>query len=189
MGHGFLFHSWMSLLSPILPENQKKAPAGESGRGLFCRFVSSSLEQEEGEGDGGDDEDDGSAQTGRELGIGHEAHPVGSAQYGQVAGSATVGHAETGSDRGVDGVEAHQPADDGGANDGPNHDEEGNDDVLDGGQGGEEFVQVKVNADTDHDDHQEDLGEEGLEALSAHPDFSRDDAQAGQNDDEDDHVG
>ena len=52
-----------------------------------------------------------------------------------------------------------------------------------------EFIQVEINADADHDDHQEDLGEEGLEALGSHPDFVRNDAQGSQDDHEDDHVG
>lgn len=104
---------------------RKKLPASRKQE-VFDRFLFNEGTKE----DGSDDQDDTAAQTAGQLGIGDEAHTMGSTQYSKVAGTAAVCHAKTSGDGRVDGIEANELTDDCGTDDGADNNQEGDDDVA-----------------------------------------------------------
>lgn len=107
--------------------------------GSFDRFLFNEGTKE----DGSDDQDDTAAQTAGQLGIGDEAHTMGSTQYSKVAGTAAVCHAKTSGDGRVDGIEANELTDDCGTDDGADNNQEGDDDVAEV-DGINQLVQVRI---------------------------------------------
>ena len=104
---------------------RKKLPASRKQE-VFDRILFNEGTKE----DGSDDQDDTAAQTAGQLGIGDEAHTMGSTQYSKVAGTAAVCHAKTSGDGRVDGIEANELTDDCGTDDGADNNQEGDDDVA-----------------------------------------------------------
>lgn len=121
---------------------RKKLPASRKQE-VFDRFLFNEGTKE----DGSDDQDDTAAQTAGQLGIGDEAHTMGSTQYSKVAGTAAVCHAKTSGDGRVDGIEANELTDDCGTDDGADNNQEGDDDVAEV-DGINQLVQVRIGAPT-----------------------------------------
>lgn len=128
---------------------RKKLPASRKQE-VFDRFLFNEGTKE----DGSDDQDDTAAQTAGQLGIGDEAHTMGSTQYSKVAGTAAVCHAKTSGDGRVDGIEANELTDDCGTDDGADNNQEGDDDVAEV-DGINQLVQVRIGTNADHDDENE----------------------------------
>ena len=64
---------------------EKKLPASRKQEVLTGSYLMRGTKE-----DGSDDQDDTAAQTAGQLGIGDEAHTMGSTQYSKVAGTAAV---------------------------------------------------------------------------------------------------
>lgn len=160
---------------------RKKLPASRKQE-VFDRFLFNEGTKE----DGSDDQDDTAAQTAGQLGIGDEAHTMGSTQYSKVAGTAAVCHAKTSGDGRVDGIEANELTDDCGTDDGADNNQEGDDDVAEV-DGINQLVQVRIGTNADHDDENEAGAHEGLQTFSCCFCCVRDNPRHGCNGNDDDH--
>lgn len=111
---------------------------------------------------------------------------MGRPQYSQVSAAAPVGHAQTGGNGGVDGIEAHQLPHHSGAQDGPHHDQECHDHIAQGNGIGQ-FIQVRIGPDPYHDDQHQAGAHERSQPFGRCFGFLGHHTQHGQDGDQDDH--